>query len=75
MDGERDLSAPRGQQLVNMHPSRGVRACLASSVCNKSRGVATECTKFRDRKGDEADVGATPHPLRVLIKLGLMSLA
>jgi hypothetical protein len=23
MDGERDLSAPRGQQLAHMHPLRG----------------------------------------------------
>jgi hypothetical protein len=31
MDGERGLSAPRGQQLAHMHPLKVV-ACLASSV-------------------------------------------
>jgi hypothetical protein len=35
--------------------------------------LAAESIKFRDCKGNEADVGATPHPLSVL--LGLFSTA
>jgi NAD/NADP transhydrogenase alpha subunit len=31
-------------------------------------------TIFRDCKGNEMDVGATPHPLRVLLELGLISM-
>jgi hypothetical protein len=38
--------------------------------------VAAESTKFRDCKEDEADVGATPNPLRVkLLELGLLNTA
>jgi hypothetical protein len=37
--------------------------------------VAAESTKFRDCKGNETDVGANPHPLRVLLELGLLSTA
>jgi hypothetical protein len=36
--------------------------------------VAAESTKSRDCKGNETDVGATPHPLRVLLELGLLSM-
>jgi hypothetical protein len=35
--------------------------------------VAAERTKFRDRKGNEADVEANLHPLRVFFELGLLS--
>jgi hypothetical protein len=58
MDGERDLSAPRGQQLAHAHPFRG--GCLLGVLFLESRGVAPESTKFRDCKGNEAYVGATP---------------
>jgi hypothetical protein len=55
MDGERYLSAPRGQQLAHMHPfSRG--GCLLGQLHQESRGVAAKSTKFRDCKGNEADV-------------------
>jgi hypothetical protein len=37
--------------------------------------VTAESTKFRDCKGIETDVGATPHPLRVLLELGRLSTA
>jgi hypothetical protein len=37
--------------------------------------VAAEGTEFLDRKGNDTDVGATPHPLRILLKLGLLSTA
>jgi hypothetical protein len=36
-----------------MHPFKG--NFLPSQLCKKSRGVAAESTKFRDRKGSEAD--------------------
>jgi hypothetical protein len=39
----------------------------------KSRHVAFKSTKFRDHKGNNADVGATIHSLRVLVKLGFLS--
>jgi hypothetical protein len=59
MDGERDLSTARGQQLAHMHPFRG--GCLRGELRQESRGVAAESTEFRDCKGNETDVGATPH--------------
>jgi hypothetical protein len=37
--------------------------------------VAAESTKFRDCKGNKTDIGATPHPLRVLLELGLLNTA
>jgi hypothetical protein len=70
MDGERDLSAPGGQRLAHMHPFRG--GCLLGHLRKESRGVAAHSTKFHDCKWNEADVGATPHPLRVLLELGLL---
>jgi hypothetical protein len=73
MDGERYLSAPRGQQLAYMHPFRG--DCLLGKLRRESRGVAAESTKSRDCKGNEADVGATPHSHRVLLELELLSTA
>jgi hypothetical protein len=48
MDGEGSLSAPRGQELAHMHPFRG--GCLYGQLCQKSRGVATQRAKLRDRK-------------------------
>jgi hypothetical protein len=67
MDGERNLSVPKSQQLAHMHPfiSEAV-ACLASLV-RKTRGVAAESTTFRDRKGNQGAFSATPHPLGVLL--------
>jgi hypothetical protein len=62
MDGERNLSAQGGQQLAHMHPCRG--------GCQKSRCVAADNTKLRDRKGNEADVGMTAEPLRLRLELG-----
>jgi hypothetical protein len=56
-----------------MHPLRG--GCLLGQLRQESRGVAAESTEFRDHKGNEADVRATPHPLRVLFELGLLSTA
>jgi hypothetical protein len=73
MDGEGDLSTPRGQQLAHMHPFRG--GCLLGPLRQESRGVTAESTKVRDCKGNEADVGATPHPFRVLLELVLLSMA
>jgi hypothetical protein len=73
MDGERDLSTPGGQQLAHMHFFRC--GCLLGHLRQESRGVAAESMKFRDCKGNETDVGATPHPLRVLLELGLLSTA
>jgi hypothetical protein len=69
MDGQRNLSAPRGQQLARVHSFRG--GCMNGQLCPKGRGVADESTKFRDHKGDEADVVATPHFLLVLLELSL----
>jgi hypothetical protein len=37
--------------------------------------VAAESTNLCDRKGNEADVGATPHFLRALLELCLLSTA
>jgi hypothetical protein len=37
MDGERDLSTTRGQQLAHMHPLRG--GSLPAQLRKKSRGV------------------------------------
>jgi hypothetical protein len=73
MDGGRDLSARGGQQLAHMHPFRG--GCLIGQLIQESRGVAAESIKFRDRKGNEADVGATPRPLPIHLELGLLSTA
>jgi hypothetical protein len=74
MDGERDLSAPRGQQLARMHPFK--YGCMLGQLRPESRGVAAESTKFRDCRGNEADVGATPHPLhQVLFEIGLLNTA
>jgi hypothetical protein len=73
MDGERDLSTQGGQQLAHMHPFRG--GCMLGSLRQESRGVAAESTKFREYKGNETDVGATPHPLQVLLELGLLIMA
>jgi hypothetical protein len=56
-----------------MHPFRG--GCLLGQLRQESRGVAAESTKFRDGKGNEADVGATPHPLLVLLELSVLSTA
>jgi hypothetical protein len=39
MDGERDLSAPRGQQLAHMHPFKG--GCLLGQLHQESRGVTS----------------------------------
>jgi hypothetical protein len=50
----RELSALGRQQLYPMHPFRG--GCLLGELCQESRGVAAESTKFRDSKGNEADV-------------------
>jgi hypothetical protein len=60
MGGERNLSAPRGQQLPHVCPFRG--GCLPSKLSKKNRGVPAKNTKFRDRKGNEADVGAPFQP-------------
>jgi hypothetical protein len=49
MDGERDLSTPRGQQLAHMYPFRG--GCMLCYLREESRGVAAESIKFRDSKG------------------------
>jgi hypothetical protein len=73
VDGDRDLSALWGKQLAHMHPFTG--GCLLGKLRQESRGVAAESTKFRDCKRNEADVGAIPHPLRVLLELGLLSVA
>jgi hypothetical protein len=56
-----------------MHPFRG--GFMIGQLRRKSRGVDAESAKFRDRKGNEADIGATHHPVRVLLKLGLLSTA
>jgi hypothetical protein len=48
---------------------------VLGQLYKKSRGVTAESTKFGDRKGNEAYVGATSHPLLVLVKLGLLSAA
>jgi hypothetical protein len=48
---------------------------MHGQLYQKRRGVAAESTKFRDRKGNEADVKATAHPLRVLLELGLPIMA
>jgi hypothetical protein len=37
--------------------------------------VAAESTRFRASKGNEADVGVTPHPLRVIFELGIRNTA
>ena len=71
MDGERNLLTPTCQQHAHMHPFRG--GSLLGQLGQESRGVAAESTKFRDCKGNEADVGATPHPLWVLFELGLLN--
>jgi hypothetical protein len=73
MDNERNLSAPRSQQHAHVHPFRG--ACLPRQLYQTSRGVAAESTKSCDHKETEADVKATPHPLRVLLELGLLNTA
>jgi hypothetical protein len=73
MYGERNISTPGGQKLVHMHPLRG--GYVLGQLSQKSRGVAGESTKFHDRKGNEADVGATPHLLRVLLELAFLSTA
>jgi hypothetical protein len=36
---------------------------MLGQLRQESRGVAAESTKFRDYKGNEADVWATPRPL------------
>jgi hypothetical protein len=65
INGKRNLSAPGGQQPGHMHPFIG--GCVYEQLCLKNIGVmATENTKFRDRKGKKADVGATPLSIRVL---------
>jgi hypothetical protein len=56
-----------------MDPFRG--GCQLGQFCQKSRGVATESHKLHDSKGNKADVGATPHPLRVLLELVRISTA
>jgi hypothetical protein len=56
-----------------MHPFRG--GFLLGGLCQESRGVAAENTEFRYRKGNDADVGATPHPLQILLELGLRNTA
>jgi hypothetical protein len=56
-----------------MHPFRG--GFLVGKLCQKSRGVAAESAKSRDRKENEADIGASPRPLRVLLEHGLPSSA
>jgi hypothetical protein len=71
MDGERNLSVPRGQQFAHMHPFIG--GCLISQLVQKSRGEVAESIEVRDRKRNEADVGETPHPLRALLELGFLS--
>jgi hypothetical protein len=48
---------------------------MLGQLRQESRGVAADSTKFRDCKGNEADVGATPRPLRVLLELGLLNTA
>jgi hypothetical protein len=48
---------------------------MSGQLCKKSRGVAVESTKSRDRKVNEANFGAIPQPLRKLLELGLMSTA
>jgi hypothetical protein len=49
---------------------------VLGQLCQKIRGVmAAESIKFHSRKGNEADVMASPHPLRVLLELGLLSTA
>jgi hypothetical protein len=75
MDGERELSTPGGQQLAHMHPFRG--GCLLGKLRQEIRVVAAESTKFRDCKGNKADAGRLlcPHPLRILLELGLLSTA
>jgi hypothetical protein len=73
MDCERDLSTPGGQLLAHMHPFRG--GYLLGHLRQESRGVAAGSAKFRDCKVNEADVGATPHPFRLLIELGLLCTA
>jgi hypothetical protein len=45
-----------------MHPVKG--GCLLGQLRQESRGVAAENTKFRDCKGNEADVGRLFTPLR-----------
>jgi hypothetical protein len=46
MDGEGDLSAPRGQQLAYMHPFSG--GCLLGMLRQESRGVAAKSAKFHE---------------------------
>jgi hypothetical protein len=67
MDGERDLSAPRGQQHAHMHSFKG--GCLLGPLRQESRGVAAESTKFRDCKGNEADVGRLLPPFEYFSNL------
>jgi hypothetical protein len=59
MDGGRDLSAPRDQQLAHMHPFRG--GCLLGQLRQESRGVVAESTKFRQCgcKGDSSPPPST----------------
>jgi hypothetical protein len=73
MDGDRNLAALGGQQLDHMYPFEG--GCLLGQSYQKRRCVAAENTKIRDRKENEAYVGATPHPFRVLVELGLLNTA
>jgi hypothetical protein len=61
MDGEISLSTPRGQQLAHVHPFRG-GGCMHGQLSQKNRIVAAESTKFRDNKGNEADVGGLLTP-------------
>jgi hypothetical protein len=56
-----------------MHPFRG--GCLLGHLRQESRGVPAESAKFRDCKGNEAGVTATPLPLPLLLELGLLSTA
>jgi hypothetical protein len=73
MDTKRDLSAVGGQQLAQVHPFSG--GCQLGQLCPKIRGVTADIAKFRDRKGNEADVGVTPHPLLALLELSRLSTA
>jgi hypothetical protein len=48
---------------------------MHSLLCQKSRGVTADSTKFRDGKRNKADAGATRHALRVLLELGILMTA
>jgi ribosomal protein S13 len=67
------LRRHEANKIAHVHPFRG--GCYSGQRFQKSRGVAAERTKSRDRKGNAAYIRTTPHPLGVLVKLDFLSTA